>query len=275
MLNGALYLLSHHHLLLLNFLGPALLLLFFPFVEVVALVDGVVLVEDFLELTVCSLLDSFHGNPCVPNGLQPLIGELIHQIISTFFVSVVLETPLTLFSEFIESFSEESFLHFSKNSLFELVCRFLLGLNLILPLLKPVPQLSMPSPLIKLLELICAFSGCPHLFNGQRLIDFFELVLDGLGFLLHFHIHHHFLLLLLFSTFFIPLGPSVEQFCPIDFVYLGFDFVIQNYFVMLVDFAPMIKIRLQNLRKRPKNSFFDGTFLLDHFSFFPGSRYLG
>ena len=111
-----------------------------------------------------------------------------------------------------------------------------------LPLLEPIPQFSMPSPLIQLLEFIGSFASLSYLCYFYLFVHFFQFILNGNALLLHFHVHHHLLLLFLFCTLFVPFGPRVEELGPINFVDLCFYLVIEDHFVVLVNFIPMIKI---------------------------------
>lgn len=92
-------------MLLLGLLGSALLLLFFPFFEIVPLVNSIVGVEDLLKLSVGGLFRGLQGQPCIPDSLQPLVGELFDEVVRAFLISIMLETPLALFPEFVECLS--------------------------------------------------------------------------------------------------------------------------------------------------------------------------
>jgi len=127
----------------------------------------------------------------------------------------------------------------------------------------------MPSPFEQLFELIVTLFRWSHLFSGDLLFHFFELILDTYTLLLHFHIHYHFLLLFLFGTFFVPLGPSIEELCSINLVYLSINFLIENHFIVLIEFVPVFEILFQNLRERSQNTFLHGPLLLNRLSFFP------
>ena len=93
-------------MLFLNLLDSTLILLFFPFVVIMPLINSIMRVKDLLKLSVGGLFVGLQCEPSIPYGLKTLIGELLDEVVGTLLISIMLDTPLALFPEFVKCLSK-------------------------------------------------------------------------------------------------------------------------------------------------------------------------
>jgi len=77
------------------------------------LMNKIIVIEDLLEFSVGRLFCGLQCKPGVPDCLEPLISKLFDEVVRTFLIPIMLNTPLALFSIFVKRLSLKSLVHFS------------------------------------------------------------------------------------------------------------------------------------------------------------------
>ena len=85
--------------------SPATIYLYFKNKEEIIFSLRNTFIEDLLELSVGCLFCGLQCEPGVPDCLEALIGKLFNEVVRTFLIPIMLNTPLALFPIFVKRLS--------------------------------------------------------------------------------------------------------------------------------------------------------------------------